>query len=1039
MRSILRILLVVAIWGASTACADTIYVRTSGDDAQSGTTPQQAVRTLGYAATLARAGDRIVVAPGVYHEGNISPAVFGHISFIADRRGTRIGEPPGDVVIEASGFSSGFELNHTVAATIDGFVIYGAVNAIYVKSQSDQVVVSNNVVCGNSGNGIYVQDSKNVTVFNNLVYANEMTGILITGNVSGSSGARIINNTVYQNGNRGIFFGGTTIGSPGGLVINNISAENATAGVQVNATSQDGYLSGGNVVADRFASGTPMDPTDVRADPVFVSNPAGADGQLGGPAFADDDFHLSQRRAGQPITSPAVDAGSDFARRLKLNRATTRTDSRPDGGFVDAGYHYRNFGPLPLRPGLRLRTAALYVDALHGSDANDGRSRTTPMQTLSRALVIAQPGNRVLLQRGTYREGEVRFPTSGKPGRPVILEGLPGAVIDGTGSTRVVLISGQSYITLVGLDVSGADDGIEIRTGASNVSLVRCHVHHNGRRGLHIADASNISVQASVIEENASRGIQVDGSDSDVLRTTIRHNGDEGLWATAASTVSIVDSVLVGNGKSGLLVDGSTLNAADTTINSSQDGGARFRDGSIGTLTNVSVVDNVGVGIQGLSSSVQIIGGIVARNTVVGVQAIVDTATLRSNEMSISGTRVCNNPALGISAQDSALSLADATICSNGDDGLRVTNGTLDVTRTTVDGNKGRGINGVGMSRATLATVGVANNGKDGLQLLSATFATLSDCELSSNNGNGLSVQLTDATISECTMQKNRASGISAQAATLTLTDTRLMNNTFDGLRQSGGSADLVRTTAELNGGKGITISFAGHVVVSNSTVRQNADNGLQVMGADNPTITGTAVLSNTGDGMTVLDSAVAEITNNLIYANGSTGITIAGDTSGSPNAEVLNNTIYGNGNRGLVVGGSNAKPPSGGARVLRNIFQGNATAGVQVNALSLPGYVGDYNLNMDRYAALTPIGIHDILADPLLVRPAGADGVLGGTGAADDNFHLSQRAAGQAANSPAVDAGGMDVLSAGMVGTTTRTDSVPDTGMVDLGFHYLP
>ncbi|GIW91608.1 MAG: hypothetical protein KatS3mg109_2040 [Pirellulaceae bacterium] len=241
----------------------TIYVRTSGNDANVGDSPAAALRTISRAAALARPGDRIVVGPGRYNEGDIQPAAWGRVSFIADRRGIEVGEPPGDVVIAATGFSNGFLLNSKIRVKISGFVIYGAGTGIYVKSGSDQAAITDNIITGNQGRGIYVQDSNGVLVFNNLVYANGSTGILIGGNTTGSRFAKIVNNTVYRNGNRGIFFAGTDIGSSDGLVLNNIATGNVTAtnpnllvGIQVNPTSRTGYLSAGNVI-DRVPTGTP--------------------------------------------------------------------------------------------------------------------------------------------------------------------------------------------------------------------------------------------------------------------------------------------------------------------------------------------------------------------------------------------------------------------------------------------------------------------------------------------------------------------------------------------------------------------------------------------------------------------------------------------------------------------------------------------------------------------------------------------------------------------------------------------------------------
>ncbi len=63
---------------------------------------------------------------------------------------------------------------------------------------------------------------------------------------------------------------------------------------------------------------------------------------------------------------------------------------------------------------------------------------------------------------------------------------------------------------------------------------------------------------------------------------------------------------------------------------------------------------------------------------------------------------------------------------------------------------------------------------------------------------------------------------------------------------------------------------------------------------------------------------------------------------------------------------------------------------------------------------------------DPLLAEP-------------DDAYYLSQKATGrgdQTTDSPCVDAGDLPAAELGLDDRTTRTDGVPDEGIVDLGFH---
>ena len=66
---------------------------------------------------------------------------------------------------------------------------------------------------------------------------------------------------------------------------------------------------------------------------------------------------------------------------------------------------------------------------------------------------------------------------------------------------------------------------------------------------------------------------------------------------------------------------------------------------------------------------------------------------------------------------------------------------------------------------------------------------------------------------------------------------------------------------------------------------------------------------------------------------------------------------------------------------------------------------------------------------DPELVAPAGTDGMLGGEGFADDDFHLQP-------TSPAIDAGSATAAELGITGSAVAGHGT-DEGIVDLGYHY--
>lgn len=921
---------------SSPAAARILYVRAGGNDGLDGSTPAAALRTIARATALVGANDDIVVGPGIYHEGDLRPAVFGHVRFVADRRGTTTGDPPGDVVVDATGFVTGFELNGQLGVSIDGFVIYGASIGVYVKSGSHQAVLSNNIVSNCGTNGIYLQDSRDAVVFNNLVYNNASTGMLVTGNVSGSADAVIVNNTVYGNGNRGIFFSGTTIGSPNGLVLNNIVVSSGSAGLQVNAISRPGYVSAGNVLFDnRFASGTPIDVTDMEADPLFV-NPVGADGILGGPAYADDSFHLSDQRAGQAATSAAIDAGSDVARRLLLYRSSTRTDGKPDRRYVDAGYHYDNYDAPPPSPGERLRTRRLYVSATRGSDTNDGATRATAVGTLTRALALARPGHQITLLGGTYREGEVVIGStaSGKPGRPVVLKGMGRVTIDAGGAQRGLTLTSVSNVIVEGVAVTGAlDNGIEVRNSAAadpddpssySVVLRSCRLFGNGKRGLSIRNSTRVLVRSCRVEDNGARGIQIENSDARVEHSIVSNNGTTGLWAFNGSTVAVDRSSFVDNPQEGVLVEGSALSMHRGTLRGGTEGGARFKAESTGVLDAVVIVDNEDLGVQVDSSTVRIVGSTMRRNRI-GVLGSIDAELQVANEIAIEDSIVCDSAASGVDVQNTALTLRNTTVYSNGAEGLRQTGGSTDIDGCRFEDNAGRGASVTGATLVEVQDVVVARNGNNGIQVVGAGGVRIATGEFLDNVGDGVAILDSSVQeVSQARVERNGSIGIHILRNTNSVTAVQMIGNTVsgngrEGLRQSGGA-----------------------VHIEGGGFEDNATVGVSLSGVTQATMLGILVADNLGDGLQIEDGG-ARIERSTVRDNGRTGLWAFGGSSVSiDRTDFLDNpsqSLLVEGSDLSMFGGTLSGSTEGGARFLAQssgelqnvIVTDNQDTGVQV------------------------------------------------------------------------------------------------------------
>ncbi len=142
---------------------------------------------------------------------------------------------------------------------------------------------------------------------------------------------------------------------------------------------------------------------------------------------------------------------------------------------------------------------------------------------------------------------------------------------------------------------------------------------------------------------------------------------------------------------------------------------------------------------------------------------------------------------------------------------------------------------------------------------------------------------------------------------------------------------------------------------------------------------------------------------------------------------EILNCTFAGNGtSEGLDGGGLysfNASP-----QISNTIFWNNSPDGIFVHGFPIP--IVQYSDIQEGYT-----GTGNINEDPLFA--AGTNG----------DYYLSHTAAGQTLDSPCIDGGDRDALWVCFEGLykthclsqfTTRTDSVYDSEMADMGFHYM-
>jgi parallel beta-helix repeat protein len=528
------------------------------------------LRTISRAAQLALDSYTIYVGPGTYDEPqgvttNRTGPVPKGVAFIADPLGIITGDTPGAVVLDVSaGSGAGFNLSNagctrstvTSCSIIDGFEIIGAHDAgIVLKSGSNGFIIQNCVVHDGMGDGIRVQDSANVLLFNNLVYNNKGNGIGIVGNQSGSADATVVNNTVFGSQGYGIVVGTTNVASQNAFVHNNILQNDAQAPIKVTSTStarsEIGYDADYNLA---FAPAVYFEPTgiphpnDVNQDARFVNSAAA-------------DFHLA---AG----SPALDAGGSLSNVTvtvtgiagqrqsvpvtQILGSRTATGVGADTNAIDLGYHY----PLDT-------TAApnpLYVSAQRGNNTNLG-DQAHPLRTISRAAQLALDSYTIYVGPGTYVEPQdVTTNRSGPVPQGVAFIADPSGIITGDTPGAVVLdvsagsgagfnlsntgCTSASCSIIDGFEIIGAHDaGIVIKSGSNGFIIQNCVVHDGVGDGMRVQDSANVLLFNNLVYNNKGNGIGIVGNvsgsaDAAVVNNTVFGSQGYGIVIGTTNTAS---------------------------------------------------------------------------------------------------------------------------------------------------------------------------------------------------------------------------------------------------------------------------------------------------------------------------------------------------------------------------------------------------------------------------------------------------------------------------------------------------------------------
>jgi parallel beta-helix repeat protein len=174
------------------ASAATYYVRKTGNDSNSGTSPSQAYKTFNKAISKASAGSIVYVGAGTYSE-NFSFGKSGGsgsriIQYIADTTGAKTGDAGAVILADTSGAAINLSLKAYLSFT--GFTVTGATYSVYAVT-CNNLTFTNCTFSSATTGGIYVSSCSTTKFTGCTVSGNAGVGLAVlgtSGSVTFSSG-----------------------------------------------------------------------------------------------------------------------------------------------------------------------------------------------------------------------------------------------------------------------------------------------------------------------------------------------------------------------------------------------------------------------------------------------------------------------------------------------------------------------------------------------------------------------------------------------------------------------------------------------------------------------------------------------------------------------------------------------------------------------------------------------------------------------------------------------------------------------------------
>ncbi|MBS0635543.1 MAG: hypothetical protein JSR37_08790 [Verrucomicrobia bacterium] len=407
----------IDIGAYETALSSTIYVDSSGNDANNGDSWAKPFRTLSYALTLANANalvKNILIGKGHYYPAGTpdATAANGDSSFIISRNGIRLyggyDAATGLRNIAANkvyltGNNSSFHVLVIANISLGDSVIVDGVTIQNANCNGNTLHTYNGVgFNGNEGGGVSAVGNNwlgNALMFRNCAFINN----------NGNNHAAAFYNNESSPSFVSCLFANNTAPNDGSAIFNWSNSKpvftNCTIAYNITANSGGTIANAGTCLPVFNNCIMWLNGTSAGLNNSGISNDAGSsitanNSIMQGTANAIDPLFINAATGNYRLSyaSRAVNAGSNALYVGDLNNDND-IDGKPrlTGYSLDMGAYEVASAP-----------STLYVDAVAGNDANDGSAWAKAFKTLSTALNAVNTnttGYKILIAKGTYYPG----------------------------------------------------------------------------------------------------------------------------------------------------------------------------------------------------------------------------------------------------------------------------------------------------------------------------------------------------------------------------------------------------------------------------------------------------------------------------------------------------------------------------------------------------------------------------------------------------------------------------------------------------------